>query len=97
MFPSEVVSKKIHGSEAYIAAPIDVTRQPCLAVHVRRGDACVNKDRKCLDYDKFYRVAELVIRTHPHIQSLLVVTDADDFPLHKFSNTEIQRYLCVRH
>jgi hypothetical protein len=45
-------------------------------MHVRRGE--------CLDYDKYYRVAKLVIRMHPLIQSLLVVTDADDCPLHKF-------------
>jgi hypothetical protein len=81
-----------YGKEAYIAAhfswllsdPVGVPHQPCLALHIRRGDACINPDRHCLDYDKYYRATEIIVRLYPEINRLVVVTDADDFPAQQF-------------
>jgi hypothetical protein len=83
---------KRYGKEAYIAAqfswllsdPVGVPHRPCLALHIRRGDACINPDRHCLDYDKYYRATEIIVRLYPEINHLVVVTDADDFPAQQF-------------
>jgi hypothetical protein len=60
--------------------------QPCIALHIRRGDACINVDRKCFDYDDYWRATKFLVDRFPELQRIVVVTDADDFPLTKFES-----------
>jgi hypothetical protein len=62
------------------------TPQPCIALHIRRGDACINVDRKCFDYDDYWRATKFFVDRFPELQRIVVVTDADDFPLEKFQS-----------
>ena len=58
--------------------------EPCIALHIRRGDACIMHDRECFEYDTYYRAVKLFVDKYPHLNRLVVLTDADDFPLEKF-------------
>lgn len=60
--------------------------QSCIALHIRRGDACINSDRQCFDYDTYYEATRLFVEKYPHLQRLVVLTDADDFPLSRFQS-----------
>jgi hypothetical protein len=83
-----------YGEEVFYAAhlswllsdPIDVPPQPCLALHIRRGDACINTDRQCLPYDDYYHVTKFLLQLHPQINRMVVMTDGDDFPLTTFQS-----------
>lgn len=60
--------------------------EPCVALHIRRGDACINKDRRCFDYDDYWRATKFFVDQYPELQRLVVVTDGDDFPVAKFQS-----------
>jgi hypothetical protein len=66
------------------SAPLVEPPEPCIAIHVRRGDACIMKDRKCLEYDAYLQVVQLFVDRYPHLNRLVVLTDAHDFPLERF-------------
>jgi hypothetical protein len=58
--------------------------EPCIALHIRRGDACINADRQCFSYDTYYRAVQFMVHRYPQLQRLVVLTDGDDFPLEQF-------------
>lgn len=64
--------------------PIVQPPEPCIALHIRRGDACITVDRKCFDYDLYYQAVEIFVQRYPHLNRLVVLTDAHDFPLERF-------------
>ena len=49
-------------------------------MHVRRGDACINPDRRCHDYDEYEAGAGRIQRAYG-LHRLYVLSDADDLPL----------------
>lgn len=51
----------------------------CLALHVRRGDACINDDRRCNSYQEYWDAVS-TLQTLYDITCIVVLTDADDFP-----------------
>jgi hypothetical protein len=61
------------------------TSRSCIALQIRRGDACIN--RGCFDYAHYWNACKFFL---DHYSSLLteivVVTDADDFPLEYFQS-----------
>mmetsp|Transcript_3124 Transcript_3124/g.7069 ORF Transcript_3124/g.7069 Transcript_3124/m.7069 type:complete len:406 (-) Transcript_3124:39-1256(-) len=68
-------------------APVSIPRlninDDCIAVHVRRGDACLNPDRECHEYDD-YLGAALTIKRLYGLQRLYVMTDDTGVPLTKW-------------
>jgi hypothetical protein len=84
-----------HGSQALFSAHFswmssdvatETEPEPCIAVHIRRGDACINMDRTCFDYDDYLKATKFFVNLFPELQRIVVVTDAHDFPLEKFQS-----------
>ena len=65
---------------AAAGAPPLSSSEHCIAVHVRRGDACINPDRRCHDYDEYEAGAGRIQRAYG-LHRLYVLSDADDVPL----------------
>jgi hypothetical protein len=66
---------------------VEEVKEPCIvALHVRRGDACVNGGRSCFDYPLYWRGAMDLKRMH-NLNSMVLVTDADDFPFQEFNSS----------
>ena len=67
--------------------------EDCIAVHVRRGDACLNPDRHCHSFER-YLAAARAIRKATGIARLYILTDANDLPLDKwrrhFESVDVQ-------
>lgn len=57
----------------------------CLALHIRRGDACINEHRKCFQYHDYYDATKRLMSLGV-FQDIVVLTDADDFPLSQFQS-----------
>ena len=79
--------------------------RPCVAVHVRRGDACLNPDRGCASYDSYLHAIESQMsaffpasgqmnwqKEEPFVY---VMTDAHDFPFANWSRYFPLRYQTV--
>jgi len=58
--------------------------ESCVALHIRRGDACINQRRGCFEYKTYYRAAEIFFRRYPELNRLVVLTDDDTFPVDTF-------------
>lgn len=52
----------------------------CIAVHVRRGDACLNPDRRCHPYPEYLEATGRLQRALG-LSRIYVLSDADDLPL----------------
>jgi hypothetical protein len=82
-----------YGSEAlfsahfsWMSSDVATETEPCIALHIRRGDACINNDRTCFDYDDYLKATKLFVNLYPELQRIVVVTDAHDFPLQTFQS-----------
>jgi hypothetical protein len=62
----------------------DHDTKSCIALQIRRGDACINEGRVCFSYDTYFKAVEFFVDSYPSLTEILVVTDADDFPMTKF-------------
>ena len=71
---------------SWMSTDVATETEPCIALHIRRGDACINNDRTCFDYDEYWRATKLFVNLYPELQRIVVVTDGDDFPLQKFQS-----------
>lgn len=71
---------------SWMSGDVVTETEPCVAIHIRRGDACINKDRRCFDYDDYWRATKFFVDQYPELQRLVVVTDGDDFPIAKFQS-----------
>tara|TARA_B100000683_G_scaffold139022_1_gene135443 strand:- start:2323 stop:3138 length:816 start_codon:yes stop_codon:yes gene_type:complete len=69
------------------AAPAPAA-EPCVAVHVRRGDACANRDRRCFSDEEYARAArELLTRGDEYV---LIVGDDDVAHLTTLFDVEVR-------
>jgi hypothetical protein len=88
----------------YIGLDEQIQQQkPCLALHVRRGDACANPERYCFGYEQYFRAALDLKKVHS-LEALVLLTDAHDFPFEIFNasfevtaSTEDKRKYDVSH
>lgn len=56
----------------------------CIALHIRRGDTCVNPSRVCLPFDQYYRPTEIFTHRYPELKRIVVLTDDGAFPKETF-------------
>jgi hypothetical protein len=77
-----VIALWMFGKEEFLDTP----PEPCIALHIRRGDACIMADRKCFPYEDYFKAVKLLVDRHVFLNRLVVLTDADDFPLAKFQS-----------
>jgi hypothetical protein len=71
---------------SWVSTDVATETEPCIALHIRRGDACINKERTCFDYDDYWKASKLFVDLYPELQRIVVVTDGDDFPLERFQS-----------
>jgi hypothetical protein len=64
------------------------TALPCVAVHVRRGDACLNRDRRCFPDTKYFEAIRTLARPGDDI---FLLTDS-----HSIDRSEWERNLSMR-
>jgi hypothetical protein len=71
---------------SWMSGDVVAETQPCVSLHIRRGDVCINTDRRCFDYDDYWRATKFFVDQYPELQQIVVVTDGDDFPVSKFQS-----------
>ena len=64
-------------------APPPLGRADCAVVHVRRGDACVNTNRRCHSNDEYVEAARQLKDAYG-LESLRVVSDDGNLPLDRW-------------
>jgi hypothetical protein len=68
----------LHGQTS-VPTPEPLNTNDCIAMQVRRGDACYNKDRHCHEYQEYLNAA-LELSDLYGMSRLYLLTDATDFP-----------------
>ena len=53
-----------------------ISSDDCIAMHIRHGDACYNKDRVCHSYDEYLKAA-IEINKQYKISNIYLLTDSD--------------------
>ena len=53
-----LASLSVHFS--WMSGDIVAETEPCVALHIRRGDACINTDQRCFDYDDYWRATKFL-------------------------------------
>jgi hypothetical protein len=58
----------------------------CMALHIRRGDACHFPTRECVDYDRYEMAVKTIVRRTNNWfdHRLVIMSDGDDVPVIKF-------------
>jgi hypothetical protein len=78
-------SQNVTATETKITPAMNTTSRSCIALQIRRGDACIG--RGCFDYVHYWNACKFFIDQYSSLfTEIVVVTDADDFPLEYFQS-----------
>lgn len=58
--------------------------EDCIALHIRRGDSCLNPNRVCFSFLRYFMSTQIFTHRYPELKRVVVLTDDATFPKKKF-------------